>query len=85
MAGRVSKVLAWPFILLVRTYQVVISPLLGNRCRFDPTCSAYALQALRQHGVLRGGGLTLRRLARCHPWGGRGYDPVPDDDKDPSA
>lgn len=85
MAGRVSKVLAWPFILLVRIYQIAISPLLGSRCRFEPTCSTYALTALRRHGVLRGGGLTLRRLARCHPWGGQGYDPVPDADKDRHA
>jgi putative membrane protein insertion efficiency factor len=62
---------------LVRVYQVLLSPLLGGRCRFHPSCSAYALEALRLHGLLRGGGLALRRIGRCHPFGGSGYDPVP--------
>jgi uncharacterized protein len=65
--------------LLVRTYQLVISPLLGPSCRYLPTCSEYAMEALAKHGAVRGGWLTVRRLARCHPWGGSGYDPVPDD------
>lgn len=64
-------------ILPVRLYQLCISPLLPPSCRFVPTCSAYAIEAIARHGVLRGGWLTLRRLARCHPWGGSGYDPVP--------
>lgn len=63
--------------LLVRAYQLVISPLLGPSCRYLPTCSDYAMQALATHGFVRGGWLALRRLARCHPWGGSGYDPVP--------
>ncbi len=62
---------------LVRGYQLGISPLLGPRCRFLPTCSAYALEALRHHGPLKGTWLTVRRISRCHPWGGSGYDPVP--------
>jgi hypothetical protein len=71
-------------ILLLRGYQLLVSPLLtalgnplGLGCRFTPTCSHYALDALRQHGVWRGIGLTARRLGRCHPWGGCGHDPVP--------
>lgn len=62
---------------LLRGYQLLVSPLLGRTCRFLPTCSDYAREALEQHGLLRGGWLVLRRLARCHPWGGQGYDPVP--------
>lgn len=70
----------WPaalLILLVRGYQLGISPLLGQRCRFHPSCSQYALQALRSHGALRGTWLSLKRLGRCHPLHPGGYDPVP--------
>ena len=63
--------------LLVRGYQVLLSPYLGGRCRYHPSCSHYALDALRRHGAARGGWLALRRLGRCHPFGGMGYDPVP--------
>lgn len=68
---------------LIRGYQILISPVIhfvagpGAGCRFDPTCSEYAIRAVRRHGCLRGGWLALRRLVRCHPWGGCGYDPVP--------
>ncbi|TCP10535.1 hypothetical protein EV683_12319 [Crenobacter luteus] len=64
-------------ILLIRFYQVAISPWLAPRCRFAPTCSSYAIEAVRRHGALKGGYLAIRRLTRCHPWGGSGYDPVP--------
>lgn len=64
-------------ILLVRAYQLVISPLLPGACRFTPSCSEYGLQALRKHGAWRGGRLTLKRFLSCHPWGRHGYDPVP--------
>ncbi|MEM9011010.1 MAG: membrane protein insertion efficiency factor YidD [Pseudomonadota bacterium] len=64
--------------LPIRAYRLVLSPWIGRSCRFHPTCSAYALEALERHGALRGGWLTLRRLARCHPWGGSGIDNVPD-------
>jgi putative membrane protein insertion efficiency factor len=64
--------------VLVRLYQLLISPLLLPSCRFLPSCSDYAIEAIEQHGALRGVGLGLWRLARCHPWGGSGYDPVPD-------
>jgi hypothetical protein len=61
----------------VRAYQLAVSPLLPPSCRYLPTCSDYAIEALARHGVLRGSGLALYRLCRCHPWGGSGYDPVP--------
>lgn len=64
-------------ILLIRCYQWTLSPLLGPRCRFHPSCSHYAADALRVHGVLRGSWLALRRLSRCHPWHPGGFDPVP--------
>jgi putative membrane protein insertion efficiency factor len=62
----------------VKFYRVAVSPWLGPNCRFDPTCSEYAIEALETHGAWRGSLLTLRRLSRCHPWGGSGYDPVPE-------
>jgi hypothetical protein len=62
---------------LVRLYQYLISPLLGPRCRFHPSCSHYAIEALERHGALRGSWLAMRRLGRCHPWHPGGYDPVP--------
>ncbi|MBE6230122.1 MAG: membrane protein insertion efficiency factor YidD [Bacteroidales bacterium] len=67
----------FPLLLLVRFYQVCISPLKPPTCRFTPTCSQYAIEALRKHGPIKGVYLTVRRLLRCHPWGGSGYDPVP--------
>ena len=63
---------------LVHLYRGTFSPLVGFNCRFDPTCSAYALTALERHGAIKGGWLTIRRLARCHPLGGSGIDDVPD-------
>lgn len=63
--------------LPILLYQRCISPMLPQCCRFTPTCSQYALEALRRHGPLRGSWLALRRILRCHPWGGSGYDPVP--------
>lgn len=62
----------------IRAYQLLVSPLLPPSCRFLPTCSDYAFEAVGRHGALRGLALAARRLARCHPWGGSGYDPVPD-------
>jgi putative membrane protein insertion efficiency factor len=64
--------------ILIRLYQWTVSPLLGPNCRFHPSCSQYALEAIRRFGVLRGSWLALRRIGRCHPWHPGGYDPVPD-------
>ena len=64
-------------ILMVRFYQAALRPLLPNACRFTPSCSEYAAQAINTHGAFKGGWLALRRISRCHPWGGQGYDPVP--------
>ncbi len=63
--------------LLIRAYQLFVAPLLGPRCRFAPSCSVYAMEAINVHGPARGTWLTLRRIARCHPWTAGGYDPVP--------
>lgn len=78
-----KRLLALPLIFLIRVYQYVISPLLGPSCRFQPTCSAYAIEALRVHGAFRGSILTAKRLFRCHPFSrhsgtGWTYDPVPE-------
>jgi putative membrane protein insertion efficiency factor len=62
---------------LIRLYQIALSPLLRPSCRFDPSCSRYGIEAIRKHGPFKGGYLTIRRLLRCHPWGGHGHDPVP--------
>ena len=64
-------------LMLVRAYQYVLSPFFGTQCRFFPTCSHYAVDALKQYGAIKGGYLTCRRLLRCHPWCAGGYDPVP--------
>jgi len=65
-------------ILIIRAYQYLLSPLMGPSCRFYPSCSCYAQEALEHHGVLKGGWLALRRLLRCHPWHPGGVDPVPE-------
>lgn len=75
--GMLKWILAWPFILLIRFYQLVISPWIGPKCRFNPTCSHYGIEALKKHGLFKGLWLTVRRVSRCHPWGDSGYDPVP--------
>ena len=64
---------------LIKFYQYVVSPIIGPRCRYLPTCSEYAAEAVERHGAVAGGWLALKRLGRCHPWGGSGLDPVPDD------
>ena len=64
-------------LLLVRFYQYAISPMLPPRCRYTPTCSQYAVEALQKHGALKGGWLAAKRIGRSHPWGGSGHDPVP--------
>lgn len=72
-----KSLLVQPLLLLIRVYQLAISPMLGSRCRFHPSCSDYAMEALRVHGLLKGLWLAVRRVGRCHPWHPGGYDPVP--------
>ena len=72
-----SKIFARLAIGMIRAYQYLFSPWLGPRCRYSPSCSEYAVEALRLHGAAHGGWLTIKRLARCHPWATFGYDPVP--------
>jgi putative membrane protein insertion efficiency factor len=72
-----KKLLSKFFILLIRIYQYTISPLLPPSCRYIPTCSAYGVEAITKHGPFKGGWLTIKRISRCNPWGGNGYDPVP--------
>ncbi|MBR2654899.1 membrane protein insertion efficiency factor YidD [Yoonia sp.] len=70
--------LAYILSLPVRAYRLIFSPWVGHNCRYHPTCSAYALEALEKHGAIKGGYLTIRRILRCHPWGSSGIDNVPD-------
>jgi len=65
------------FIVPIKIYQILISPLLGPSCRFTPTCSQYTIEAIQKYGPFKGGWLGFRRILRCHPWGGCGHDPVP--------
>jgi len=73
----ILKLLAVPFILLIKIYQLLISPLFPSSCRYTPTCSHYTLEALKKYGLIKGSWLGVKRISRCHPWGGSGYDPVP--------
>lgn len=73
----INKVVGGFFIFLVRVYQLVLSPILPNACRYQPTCSHYMVEAIKVHGVLYGTWLGLKRISRCHPLGGHGEDPVP--------
>lgn len=73
----VQKIVILPFVGLVRFYQLAISPWMGSNCRFHPTCSNYMLGALYTHGLIKGLYLGIKRILRCHPWGGSGFDPVP--------
>ncbi len=65
------------FLGIIRIYQYAISPLFGSSCRYAPSCSQYGIEAVKKHGAWKGGWLTIKRIGRCHPWGGSGYDPVP--------
>jgi putative membrane protein insertion efficiency factor len=68
--------MSWLFIKLVLLYRATLGPLLGGQCRFQPTCSQYAIEAIRKYGAMRGAWKAVKRIARCHPWGGQGYDPA---------
>jgi len=72
-----KKILSLPFILLIKVYQLLLSPLLPNSCRYTPTCSQYGIEALKKHGPIKGLWLTMKRISSCGPWGGHGHDPVP--------
>ena len=71
------KIIIYPFILLIKFYQIIISPLLPSTCRFSPTCSEYSKLSLLKYGLIKGIHLSFKRIIRCHPWGGKGLDPVP--------
>jgi len=73
----ISKALSYLFLLIIRGYKTLISPLLPPSCRYYPTCSDYGAEAIKKYGPFKGGWLALKRILRCHPWGGHGYDPVP--------
>jgi putative membrane protein insertion efficiency factor len=76
-AGLPSVVVRRLLLGSIRLYQLTLSPWLGRTCRYEPTCSAYAMEAIETHGARRGVWLAVKRIGRCHPWGGAGYDPVP--------
>ncbi len=73
----IIKLVTFPFIIVIKIYQILISPLFPSSCRFVPTCSQYSLEALRKYGLFKGGWLGIKRISKCHPWGGSGHDPVP--------
>ena len=73
-----KRILIFPFLMLIRFYQIAISPYTPASCRYSPTCSHYSVEALKIHGLFKGGWLAIKRISKCHPWGGSGYDPVPD-------
>ncbi|WP_394348028.1 membrane protein insertion efficiency factor YidD [Mesohalobacter halotolerans] len=75
-----KSILVFPFLVLIKIYQYLISPLTAGSCRFQPTCSHYSYEALQKHGLLKGLRLSVIRISKCHPWGKSGYDPVPDKD-----
>jgi putative membrane protein insertion efficiency factor len=74
----IKKILIFPFLLIIYIYKAVISPLTPASCRHVPTCSSYAVEALKIHGPLKGLWLSIKRISKCHPWGSSGYDPVPE-------
>jgi uncharacterized protein len=73
----IKKILLFPLLVIIKLYQWIVSPLMGGQCRFTPTCSAYTTEALKKYGLPKGIWLSMQRMARCHPWGGKGYDPLP--------
>ena len=72
-----NKIITFPILILIRAYQLIISPLIGSNCRFLPTCSEYAIESFKSHGVIKGFFLTFKRIGKCHPRGGHGNDPIP--------
>ena len=70
-------IMVYPIIFIIKIYRLLISPILKNNCRYIPTCSQYAIESLKEYGLIKGVFLTLKRVSSCHPFGGEGYDPVP--------
>lgn len=77
----IRKIIRFPFIALIRFYQMVISPIFPANCRYNPTCSTYSIEALKEWGVIKGSWMAIKRISSCHPWGGFGDDPVPENPK----
>ena len=77
MMKKITRLPANLLILLIRIYQVTLSPFIGRCCRYTPTCSNYGIEAIKKYGAIKGGWLTFKRILSCNPWGGSGYDPVP--------
>ena len=73
----INKILTYPLILFLKIYQLFISPIMGQNCRYLPTCSEYTIECLKQFGIIKGTFLSFKRISKCHPWGNHGYDPVP--------
>ncbi len=71
------KLLSFILVIPIKLYQILISPLIGPNCRYHPTCSQYSIEAINKHGPFKGTWLAIKRISRCHPWGGSGHDPVP--------
>lgn len=83
MFAKLNKIILKIMLLAIRAYQLMLSPLIGNNCRFTPSCSQYFMEALKEHGILRGSYLGFKRIGKCHPWGKSGYDPVPKNSRMP--
>jgi len=81
MINILLKISILPPIIIIRAYQLILSPILKTNCRYLPTCSQYSLESLKKHGLLKGGYLSCKRILHCHPFGGQGYDPVPEKGK----
>ncbi len=73
----VNRIITYPLIIFIRIYQLFLSPIIGQNCRYLPTCSEYTVNCLKQFGATKGTLMSLKRISKCHPWGGHGYDPVP--------
>ena len=74
---KTNMIMVYPIIFIIKIYRLLISPILKNNCRYIPTCSQYAIESLKEYGLIKGVFLTLKRVSSCHPFGGEGYDPVP--------
>ncbi|MDA9242137.1 membrane protein insertion efficiency factor YidD [Flavobacteriaceae bacterium] len=73
----IKKIVLYPILLLIKIYQTILSPILPSTCRYSPTCSEYTKQSLIKFGLIKGGLISIKRIIKCNPWGGNGYDPVP--------